>query len=199
MQKPSNTPPTPTPPPPPKLDIALGDAKVEDAPPPIPHVACIDHRKHFTTNQRFARHSDLLEWVWEESRKLGFTTVIGKSDKGGNGRSVFVTVICERWGSYTEYKKLTWRKIVGSVKCECLFQLRSYLLIAGDWSLKVCDGRQNHDMEDVLKGHKTTRRLNPNERIHLHKMRESNVPPRQMITNLRKRNKNTSTTTKACL
>ena len=44
------------PPPPPKLEISLGDAKVEDAPPPIPSVVpppivvvCIDQREHFTT------------------------------------------------------------------------------------------------------------------------------------------------------
>jgi len=72
------------PPPPPKLDISLGDAKVEDAPPHIPHVVhpdvvvCINHRERFTTNQRFAARNDLLEWVREKARKLGFTTVIGK-------------------------------------------------------------------------------------------------------------------------
>jgi len=69
-------------------------------------------------------------------------------------------------------------------------------LIVGDWSLKVGDGKHNHDMANVLKGHKTAGRLTPNERVHLYEMAKSNVPPRQMLTNLRKRNKNTSTTTK---
>ena len=162
--------------------------------PSIPCVVCIDHREYFTTNQKFATHNDLLEWVREKAKKLGFTTVIGKSDKGGNGRSAFVTVVCERGGSYKEYKRKTRRKNFGSVKCECSFWLRGYLLIVGDWSLKVGDGKHNHDMEDVLKGHKITGRLNPNECVHLYEMAESNVPPRQMLTNLRKRNINTSTT-----
>ena len=70
------------------------------------------------------------------------------------------------------------------------------MLIPGDWSLKVGDGKHNHEMADVLKGHKTVGRLNPNERVHLYEMAESNVPLRQMLTNLRKRNKNTSTTIK---
>ncbi|XP_024632764.1 protein FAR1-RELATED SEQUENCE 5-like [Medicago truncatula] len=52
------------------------------------------------------------------------------------------------------------------------------------------------DESNVLKGHKTFRRLNPNECVHLYEIDESNVPPRQMITNLRKRNINTSTTIK---
>jgi hypothetical protein len=77
-----------------------------------------------------------------------------------------------------------------------MFRLRGYLLTAGDWSLKVGDGRYNHDMIDVLKGHKTVGRLNPNGRVHLNEMVDSNVPPRQMLTNLRKRNRTTSTTIK---
>ncbi|AES74180.1 FAR1 DNA-binding domain protein [Medicago truncatula] len=196
------------PPPPPKLEISLGDAKVEDhylnlifhnsAPPPI-HVVCIDQREHFTTTHKFATHNDLLEWVREKARKLGFYIVIGKSDNGGNGRNTFVTLICERGGSYTKYKRKSRREIAGSVKCKCPFWLRGYLLTSGDWSLKVGDGRHNHDMTDVLKGHKTVGRLNPNERVHLQEMVDSNIPPRQMLTNLRKRNCTTSTAIKLFL
>jgi len=138
----------------------------------------------------------LLEWVREKARKLDFSTIIGKSDNGGNGRSTFVTLICERGGSYTEYKRKSRREIAGSVKCECSFRLRGYLLTAGDWSLKVGDGKHNHDMTDVLKGHKTAGRLYPNERVHLQEMVDSNIPSRQMLTNLRKRNRTTSTTIK---
>jgi hypothetical protein len=85
-----------------------------------------------------------LEWVREIARKIGFSTIIGKSDKGGNGINAFVTVICKRGCSYTEYKKLSRLKISGSVKCEYLFRVRGYLSIVGDWSLKVGDGRHNH-------------------------------------------------------
>ena len=70
------------------------------------------------------------------------------------------------------------------------------MLTAGDWSLKVGDGKHNHDMTDVLKGHKTVGRLNPNEPVHLEEMVDSNVPPRQMLTNLKKMNCTTSTTIK---
>ena len=94
------------------------------------------------------------------------------------------------------YKRKTRRKIVGSVKCEFMFQLRGYLLTTGDWSLKVGDCRHNHDMTDVLKGHKTVGCLNPNERVHLNEMVGSNFPPKKMLTNLRKRNRTTSTTIK---
>jgi len=55
-----------------------------------------------------------------------------KSDNGGNGRNTFVTLICERGGSYTEYKRKSRREIDGLVKCECLFRLRGYLLTGGD-------------------------------------------------------------------
>jgi hypothetical protein len=122
----------PPPPPPSKIEISLGDVNVDDAPPPIPPVVPpdvvvgIDQREHFTTTQNFATHNDLLEWVREKARKLGFSIVIFKSDKGGNGRSAFVTLICERGGSFTEYKRKTRCQIAGLVKCECLFRLRGY-------------------------------------------------------------------------
>ncbi|AES62388.1 FAR1 DNA-binding domain protein [Medicago truncatula] len=191
------------PPPPQKLEISLGGSKAEDAPPPIPPVVpppivavCINQREHFTTKHKFATRNDLLKWVGEKARKLGFSIVIGKSDNSGNGRSAFVTLICERGGSYTEYKRKSRRQIVGSVKRECPFRLRGYLLAGGEWSLKVGDGKHNHDMTDVLKGHKTVGHLNPNERVHLEEMVDSNVPPRQMFTNLKKMNRTTSTTIK---
>ena len=85
------------------------------------------------------------------------------------------------------------RKISGSVKCECLFRVRGYLLIAGDWNLKVGDGRHNHEMTDVLKGHKTARRLNLYASRYLRELTDLNVPLRQILTNLRKRNNRTST------
>ncbi|XP_024632927.1 protein FAR1-RELATED SEQUENCE 5 [Medicago truncatula] len=191
------------PPPPPKLEISLGGSKAEDASPPIPSVVppsvvavCIDQREHFTAKHKFATRNDLLEWVGEKSRKLGFSTIIGKSDNSGNGRSAFVTLICERGGSYIEYKRKSRREIAGSVKCESPFRLRGYLLTGGEWSLKVSDGKHNHDMTDVLKGHKTVGRLNANERVHLEEMVDSNVPSRQMLTNLKKRNRTNSTTSK---
>lgn len=64
--------------------------------------------------------------------KVGFSIVIGKSNKGGYGRNSFVTVIYERGGSYIRYKKLSRRKISGLVKCEYPFSMRSYFLIIGD-------------------------------------------------------------------
>jgi len=94
--------------------------------------------------------------------KLRFSTVIGKSNKGRNGINAFFSItICEQGGSYTKYKKLLMHKISGSVNCECLFRVRGYLLIDGHWSLKVGNSKHNREMEDVLKGHKTSRSLNP--------------------------------------
>jgi len=47
---------------------------------------------------------------------LGFSIVIGKSEKGECLRNVFATMIYEESGSYTEYKKLSRRKISSSMK-----------------------------------------------------------------------------------
>jgi len=84
------------------------------------------------------------------------------------------------------------------MKCDFLFRVRGYLLIAGDWSLKVGDnvGRHTHEMADELKGHRTIGRLNPNESRYLRELIDSNVPPRKILTNLRDKNGRTSTTIK---
>ena len=165
-------------------------------PAPVVEIS-IDHREVFTTKTKFQTRNELMDWVREEARKVGSSVVIGKSDNGGNGRNAFVTLICERGGTYIEYNKLQKRnKIAGSVKCGCPFRVRGYLLIAGYWSLKVNDGKHNHDMAEVLKGHKTVGRLNPNEKDILRNLTDSNVPPRHILTSLRKRNSKTATTIK---
>jgi len=90
--------------PPSKVDIPFDNAKVEDAHSVVVSpdvVVSIDYREYFTTKQKFATQYDLLEWVREEAKKLEFLTVIGKSNKGGNGRNAFVTMIYKRGGSYT--------------------------------------------------------------------------------------------------
>jgi len=113
----------------PLVDIPYGDAKMDDVPPLVvpaldaalvgePVVVSIDQREQFTTKRKFASSNELLGWVREEARKVGFTIVICESDNGGNGRNAFVTLICQRRSPYTEYKKLSKRKITGLVKCE---------------------------------------------------------------------------------
>lgn len=127
----------------PLVVIPSGNVKVEGAPPVVvtptnahPDVETVvtstDHQEHFTTKRMFSTLNNLLGWVREEVMKVGFSIVIGKSNKGGYGRNVFVTVIYERGGSYIGYKKLSGRKIYGLVKCECPFSVRGYLLITGD-------------------------------------------------------------------
>jgi hypothetical protein len=86
-----------------------------------------------------------------------------------------------------------------------LFRVRGYLLIDDDWSLKVGNGKHNHDMTDELKGHKTVGRLNSNESIYLREMTNSRFPFFWPTTQgsseaysyqLRNRNGRTSTTIK---
>lgn len=94
-------------------------------------------------------------------------TSIWRSDGGGNDRKTFVMVRCERGDSYTAYKKLWKRKVVGSVKCACSLRLRDYLLSVSDWGLKVGDGEHNHEMAEASQGHKFAGCLRPEEnRLH---------------------------------
>ena len=60
--------------------------------------------------------------------------------------------------------------------------MKSYLLIAGDWSLKVGIEKQNPEMTDELKGHKIIGGLNPNESIYLRELTHSKVPQWHILT-----------------
>jgi hypothetical protein len=91
----------------PLVDIPSGDIKVEvalpfvatptDARPTVePIVVSIDHHEDFTTKRMFSTRNNLLGLVREEVMKVGFSIVIGKLDKSGNGRNAFVKVIYER-------------------------------------------------------------------------------------------------------
>lgn len=93
-----------------------------------------------------------------------------------NSRNAFVARICEKRCSCTEYKKFYKRKVDDSIKRECLFHVRGYLLIAYYCSLKVGDGNHNHVMGDGLNGHKIIGSLNPNESRYLSNLTDSEVP-----------------------
>jgi len=69
-------------------------------------------------------------------------------------------------------------------------------LIVGDWSLKVGDGKYNHQMTLELKGHKTVRGLNPNDSSHLHDLMNFLVLWRRILTNLKNKNGQSTTTIK---
>jgi len=54
------------------------------------------------------------------------------------------------------------------------------LLFGGDWSLKFGDITYNHEMVEVLQGHKIVGRLRSDESRHLRELTNSMVPPRHI-------------------
>ncbi|CAK8568216.1 unnamed protein product [Lathyrus sativus] len=70
----------------------------------------------------------MLEWTRMEASGLGFGVVIRRFGNGLDRRNVFVTMLCERSGSYRTLIQSYKRDETGSRKCEVLFKLRDYML-----------------------------------------------------------------------
>ncbi|CAJ2658175.1 unnamed protein product [Trifolium pratense] len=85
----------------------------------------------------------MQQCVCGEAEKLGFIAVVVKSDNGGSYRKAYVLLCCSRGGDHKVYinKK---EEDTTTLKCECMFRLKSYLLNCGQWSLNVVDGTHNH-------------------------------------------------------
>ncbi|CAJ2640423.1 FAR1-related protein [Trifolium pratense] len=101
-----------------KVEIKLGkkpiveehgnvDAKQPDEPhnvvPLPPPPPTIDFRIQFTMEMKFDNRAQMLKWVRDLARELGFVTMIAKSDNGANGGKGYVHIVCQRGGKYWEY------------------------------------------------------------------------------------------------
>lgn len=61
-----------------------------------------------------------------EAGKLGFGIVIVRCDNGSDRRQVFVTMRCERSGTYQPQIRKLKQDVTGSKKCDCPFKLHGY-------------------------------------------------------------------------
>jgi hypothetical protein len=98
----------------------------------------------------------MISWVRDLAYKLGFVTVIAKSDNDGNDRKGFVTLGCQRGSVYRMYinKEREEREEMTTMKYGCVFKVKSYLLSCEQWSLNVVNGEHNHEMTQDFQGHK---------------------------------------------
>ncbi|XP_045830917.1 protein FAR1-RELATED SEQUENCE 5-like [Trifolium pratense] len=196
-----------------KVDTELGsmteqgnvDAKPPDEPhnvvplplphPPPPPPPTIDFRIQFTTATKFDNRAQMLKWVSDLARSLGFVTVIVKSDNEAIGRKGYVHIGCQRGGKYREYcHRKSEQKM--TLKCGCPFKLKSYLLSSGQWSLNVVNDEHKHEMTGDFQGHKYAQRLLPEEKELVRELTENMALPRNIMTTQKKRRPQTATTMK---
>jgi hypothetical protein len=137
---------------------------------------------------------ELIQWCKGEALKAGFTMVIEKSDNGSNRRKAFFILGCERGGEYKEPKRKGNRDDTATRKCQCPFRLRGYFLATHEWRLSVVCGEHNHEMAKNLEGHILAGRLKPEEKEHVQELTRNLVQPKNILNNLKERNKETTNT-----
>lgn len=84
---------------------------------------------------------------------MGFGDVIERPDNGSDKRRAFVTMRCERSGTYQPLIRKLKRDDTGSRKCECLFKLHEYRMTNETWKFNVIPGIHNHVLTDKLVDH----------------------------------------------
>jgi hypothetical protein len=139
---------------------------------------------------------ELIQWCKGEALKAGFTMVIEKSDNGSNRRKAFFILGCERGGEYKEPKRKGNRDDTATRKCQCPFRLRGYFLATHEWRLSVVCGEHNHEMAKNLEGHILAGRLKPEEKEHVQELTRNLVQPKNILHNLKERNKESKTNMK---
>ncbi|XP_050908354.1 protein FAR-RED ELONGATED HYPOCOTYL 3-like [Lathyrus oleraceus] len=128
-----------------------------------------------------------------EASKLGFGVVIGRSDNGLDRRCVFVTMTCERIGTYKTPLQNFKRDSTSSKKRDCPFKVRGYMLANKNRRFNVISGLHNPDVCEKLVGHPSVCRLMPEEKECVADMILNLVQPKNILAALkRKRPKNIS-------
>ncbi|XP_050919456.1 uncharacterized protein LOC127136999 [Lathyrus oleraceus] len=123
--------------------------------------------------------------VVEESRKLGFIVVIKKSDNGSNIRQAFITMICERSGTYQPRIRKLKQDVTRSRKYECPFKLHGYHMTDETWKLNVISGIHNHALTDKLVGHPIVCRIVLEERKLISDMTLNMVASKNILASLK--------------
>ncbi|CAJ2651984.1 unnamed protein product, partial [Trifolium pratense] len=150
--------------------------------------------------ETYKDRDELIKWVKGQAEKLHFTVVIVRSDQGlVSGKPSFV-LGCERGGAYRPSNNKAKKKVSieerGSRKIGCPFRLRGYLPKSKEWNLTIVSGIHNHVLDKALQGHLVAGRLKPEEKEMVVEMSGNLIPPRNIMSTLKKRNPDSVTSIK---
>ncbi|KAF6138870.1 hypothetical protein GIB67_018601 [Kingdonia uniflora] len=153
-----------------------------------------DYTKEFTSTKLFNGRDELLTWVREVARSLGFVITISKSHlRTNNYPRTFMQ--CDRSGKYrtrckndkNKDKNYVKRRHCISKKDGCPFEIRaSKKGRRGDfWQLRVTCGRHNHPSAQSLEGHAYAERLTQEEERIVAEMIKINMKPKDILDSLK--------------
>ncbi|XP_061990742.1 uncharacterized protein LOC133709124 [Rosa rugosa] len=171
-----------------------------------------DYTYQFTPSGVFESKDALIEWVRAVGRKNNIVIIIRRSDSGivGNKKKrPKIKFCCERGGDYKRVLKFDAQKSYaksqkqtdgdgqkkkrpkasGTKKCGCPFALRGINTVGNEWTLEVICGVHNHPPSQSLHGHSYVGRLSKEEYAMLVDMSTSLMRPKDILTALKKRDK----------
>ncbi|KAJ0496301.1 putative transcription factor FAR family [Helianthus annuus] len=115
----------------------------------------------FSTDKVFKSREELMEWVRNTRRSLGYA-IVTKRSKTKHVYVSKVVLMCDRGGVYKSVTESS--KETGTRKINCPFEMvGKYSKENGYWTLKVKHGEHNHPPGEYMEGHPIFKRLTPNE------------------------------------
>jgi len=174
-------------------------AYIEEKPKPTDVAKLRDYEVNtasfFLTKNRWRERDDLLGWIRRQAARAGFTISIDKLSI----KNSMVTLQYERSGVYKPLKRRKKLNFEGtsSRKCDCPFRLRGYFeKNTNDWSLAMLNGIHNHELEPKLGVHLLAGKIKEEEKKRVFDMTKSLTLPRNILTDLKKKNKESVTNIK---
>ena len=146
------------------------------------------NRLIFLTKERWRERDDLLSCVRRHAARAKFTISIDKSSL----KRPTLTMQCERSGEYKPPKARKKSNLEGmsSRKCDCLFRLRDLFdKDTNDWWLAMLSGIHNHELVPKLADHLLAGRIKEEEKKRVIDMTKSLALPRNILTDLKQKNK----------
>ncbi|XP_071695799.1 uncharacterized protein [Rutidosis leptorrhynchoides] len=134
----------------------------------------------------FGSREELMDWVHKLAYSLGIVIVTKRSNKRADGFKHKVVLKCDRGGVY---KNADSSKASGTKKINCPFELEARYSSEDDaWTLKVISDQHNHQPIQYMEGHPYAQRLSDEEFSLVAELTKMNVPPRDILAILKKKN-----------
>ncbi|KAJ0763747.1 putative transcription factor FAR family [Helianthus annuus] len=148
----------------------------------------------FSTDQVFKSREELMEWVRNTGRSLGYA-IVTKRSKAKNGYVSKVVLMCDRGGVYKSDKDSS--RETGTRKINCPFEMvAKFSKKNGSWTLKVKPGEHNHPPGEYMEGHPILKRLTPNEHQLVAELTGKGVFPKDILGVIKERDENNVSTIK---
>ncbi|KAJ0754861.1 putative transcription factor FAR family [Helianthus annuus] len=148
----------------------------------------------FSTDQVFKSREELMEWVRNTGRSLGYA-IVTKRSKAKNGYVSKVVLMCDRGGVYKSDKDSS--RETGTRKINCPFEMvGKFSKKNGSWTLKVKPGEHNHPPGEYMEGHPILKRLTPNEHQLVADLTGKGVFPKDILGVIKERDENNVSTIK---